>query len=253
MSTVIPLRPGTTVDPSALSVLVGSGHGGAGVTSTALGIAAALATPMFRVVVADAVTDGGNLFTRAAAAPLGAPSLVAGLPAPAADTTTGAVVLGATSERTDPALVDALIASRGAARVFDAGTAVDNSRFLGVRGTSALVLCSVVRAEPLTRLREALGRSAAVHGRGELARTVVVLTHTLPDPVLDLAPVIEGLRRAVGAVIEVPFDPAAAAPGLFDHRTLSPSTLAAYAQIAAAATAHPAPAATEQHRRQEKA
>ncbi|MFW0873021.1 hypothetical protein [Rhodococcoides corynebacterioides] len=252
MSTVIPLRPGSApTDPAEVSVLVGAGHGGAGTTTTTLGIAAALAAPMYPVVAADTTSDGGNLFTRAAAAPLSVPTLVSGLPAPSADTTSGAVVLGGAADRTDPALIDALIASRGAARVFDAGTAVDTARHTGLRRSSTLVLCSVVRAEPLTRLREILGRAAAIHGPGELARTVVVLTHTLPDPVLDLTPVLTGLRRAVADVIEVPFDSAAATPGLFDHRSLAPSSLSAYGRIATAAlSVRPS---TEQPRRQENA
>lgn len=236
MNTVIALRPGKTPPPEHVCILVGSSSGGASSTTTALGLASAMTTAKFPVVVADATTDGGNLFERAAAHTLKNP-ITAGLPLSSAATTSNATVCGPTSDRSGLTLIDSIFASRGAARIYDVGTALDAPRVDRLRGQAVLVLSSIARAEPLTRLRGCLERIRATHGSDALARTIVVISHAIPAGSVDLTAVRAGLSPVLAALIEVPFDSALAAPGMLDHRRAAPSTTAAWANASAAALA----------------
>ncbi|WP_155291637.1 hypothetical protein [Rhodococcoides fascians] len=264
VSAVTPLRPteartpelrttsaSTDVAPERVSIVIGAGSGGAGATTIALGVAHTLAESL-PVAAVDATSDGGDLFDRAAARPLPDTSITAAIPASSAASTGGIVLCGSASlstnrfgdhhfgagefdhephaRRADPAqssdlmLLDSILSSRGVARVFDLGTAVDAPRAAALRRHALLVLAAPVRAQPLTRLRTVLDRLRWTHGREALAGTVVVLTHTVPGSVVDLAPIRAALTPLVAGLIEVPFDPVLAAPGLLDHRQIAPAT-----------------------------
>lgn len=255
MSTVVPIRPGKTPPPQQVCIMVGSSSGGASSTTTALGLATAITTPKFPVVVADGTTDGGNLFERAAAHTLDNP-VTAGLPVSSAATTSNATVCGPTSDRSDLTLIDSIFASRGAARIYDVGTALDAPRVASLRGQAVLVLTAIARAEPLTRLRGRLEHIRAAHGATVLARTVVVISHTIPAGTVDLSAVRSGLTPVLAALVEVPFDNALAAPGMFDHRRVAPATTAAWSTAASAALALSLAAVdpeTDQQRKREQA
>ncbi len=259
-SAVTPLRPTPpTPSPEQVSIVIGAGSGGAGATTIALGVAHTLAERL-PVAAVDATSDGGDLFDRAAARPLPDTSITAAIPASSAASTGGIVLCGSASlptgsfedqhigadgvdrephaRRVDPAqssdlmLLDSILSSRGVARVFDVGTAVDAPRAAALRRHAVLVLAAPVRAQPLTRLRTVLDRLRWTHGHEALARTVVVLTHTVPGTVLDLEPIRAALTPLVAGVIEVPFDPVLAAPGLLDHRQIAPDTAHALQTLA---------------------
>ncbi|MGB7235547.1 MAG: hypothetical protein WBD41_06120 [Rhodococcus sp. (in: high G+C Gram-positive bacteria)] len=259
-SAVTPLRPTPpTLSPEQVSIVIGAGSGGAGATTIALGVAHTLAERL-PVAAVDATSDGGDLFDRAAARPLPDTSITAAIPASSAASTGGIVLCGSASlptgsfeahhfdaggqgdgshaRRVDPAqssdlmLLDSILSSRGVARVFDVGTAVDAPRAAALRRHAVLVLAAPVRAQPLTRLRTVLDRLRWTHGHEALAKTVVVLTHTVPGSVLDLEPIRVALTPLVAGVIEVPFDPVLAAPGLLDHRQIAPGTAHALQTLA---------------------
>mgnify|MGYP005991778209 CR=1 FL=1 len=247
VSAVTALRPTPTPTPEQVSIVVGAGSGGAGATTIALGLAHTLAERL-SVAAVDATSDGGDLFDRAAARPLTDTSITAAIPASSAASTGGIVLCGSASlpssrfddadftgpdtghRRVDPAqssdllLLDSVLSSRGVARVFDLGTAVDAPRAAALRRRALLVLAAPVRAQPLTRLRTVLDRLRWTHGHQALAGTVVVLTHTVPGSVLDLEPIRAALTPLLAGLIEVPFDPILAAPGLLDHRQIAPPT-----------------------------
>lgn len=240
MSTVVAMRrefpTRLNPNPNELSVVVGGGHGGSTATTTTIGIATALADRGITVVAADGTSDGGNLFERSAADRLSPQkaTLTAGLTVSSALSTAGVIVCDTV---TDSTMFDSIVADRGAARVFDVGTALDTTRMVTLRRTAVVVLTSTARAEPLSRLRASLNRLRHSHGPDALARTVVLISHTSTARAVDLTAVHDGLAPVVAALIEVDFDPALAAPGPLDASRVAASTTGRWAAAADAITA----------------
>lgn len=221
--------------PASLSAVVVAGSGGASSTTTAYGLSTALRLGTgCEVSLVDATTDGGNLLARTAAAAVTPAQRLRQFDDAMALTSAGAIVVGATEEGPvgDPALIDELLAVRGCARVYDAGTALRTARLTRLIDSGPpLVVTAPVRAEPLARLRDALKWLTATYGGDFLSETVVVLSHQAPKPMVEVSRVREALSSRTAAVVEVPFDPVLSRPGVLDHTRISRATFDAWTDV----------------------
>ncbi|NKT45983.1 hypothetical protein GS676_24480 [Rhodococcus hoagii] len=230
MTNVYPLRRTPKVtDPEQVSAIVVAGSGGAASTTTTYGLATALRLGTGSDVAAiDGTSDGGNLLERTGIDAIDSARAIRQLGSRMAVSSAGVVVVGH-GDTTDPALVDGLLADRSLARFHDVGPAL-RSRRLGplIEAGAGIVIVAPARSEPLSRMRDALGWLMKTYGADTLARTIVTISHQMPDTLIDLAPIRDALAPRTAGFVEVPFDAALALPGRLDHRRLSSGALDAW-------------------------
>ena len=186
------------------------------------------------VAAVDATTDGGNLLARTGVSAVDPAHSIPGFDSRMALSSSGLVVVGSGQHghSTDPAIVDLVLANRHSARIFDVGAAMTSPRLAALlRSGAALVVVAPARSEPLSRMREALGWLTDSYGTDTLAHAIVVVSHQFPASVVDIAPIRAALAAHTAGLVEVPFDPELARPGVLDHRRLSPSTVDAWTDV----------------------
>lgn len=233
MSNVVPIRRAPKVaEPEKVSAMVVAGSGGASTTTTTFGLATALRLGTGKDVTAvDSTSDGGNLLDRSRFRAVNASRSIDVFGTHMAETSSGMLVVGRSpvGQGQDPALVDLLLQSRKTARVYDVGTALRSQRLAPlITSGAALVVVAPARAEPLSRMREAMKWLMATYGADTLEDAIVVISHQMPKSPIELAPIRAALTPQIAGFIEVPFDPALARPGVIDHRKLAASTLDAW-------------------------
>ncbi|ANZ28536.1 hypothetical protein A4U64_27020 (plasmid) [Rhodococcus sp. WB1] len=233
MTNVVAFRRSPKIDqPEHLSAIVVAGSRGAAATTTCFGLATALRLGTDAQVAAiDGTFGGGNLLDRAGVEPIDSARAIRQLGSRMAVSSAGAVVVGH-GESSDSVLVDSLLADRNLARIHDVGTAVRSRRLAPlIEAGAAIVVATAPRAEPLARMRSALEWLIGTYGRDVLPRTVVSISHQLPQCVVDLAPIRDALSPLVAAFVEVPFDATLARPGTVDHRRLSVASIDAWTDV----------------------
>ncbi|MHD0283760.1 hypothetical protein [Rhodococcus aetherivorans] len=233
MNNVVALRRSPKIEqPEHLSALVVAGSGGAAATTTCFGLATALRLGADADVAAiDGTFGGGNLLDRVGVEPIDPSRAIRQLGSRMALSSAGAVVVGH-GESSDSVLVDSLLADRHLARIHDVGTALRSRRLAPlIEAGAAIVIVAPPRSEPLARMRSALEWLIGTHGRGVLSRTVVSISHQMPQRLVDLAPIREHLTPVVAGFVEVPFDAVLARPGRVDHRRLSAASIDAWTDV----------------------
>lgn len=233
MNNVVTLRRSPKIEqPEHLSTIVVAGSGGAAATTTCIGLATALRLGTGAQVAAlDGTSDGGNLLDRAGVGPIDPARAIRQLGSRMALSSVGVVVVGQ-GESSDSVLVDSLLADRHLARIHDVGTAVRARRLAPlIESGAALVVAAAPRAEPLARTRGALEWLRDTYGQNVLSRTVVSISHQMPQRVVDLTPIRDALSPLVAGFVEVPFDVTLACPGTVDHRRLSVESIDAWTDV----------------------
>lgn len=233
MNNVVAFRRSPTIEqPEDLSAIVVAGSGAAAATTTCFGLATALRLGLGADVAAiDGTFGGGNLLDRAGVEPIDPARAIRQLGSRMAVSSAGAVVVGH-GDATDTALVDSLLADRHLARLHDVGTALRSRRLAPLlEAGAAIVIVAPARSEPLARMRAGLEWLIGAYGRGVLARTVVSVSHQMPQRLVDLAPLREHLAPVVAGFVEVPFDASLARPGTVDHRRLSAESIDAWTDV----------------------
>ena len=233
MNNVVAFRRSPKIEqPEHLSAIVVAGSGGAAATTTCFGLATALRLGTdVQVAAIDGTFGGGNLLDRAGVEPIDSARAIRQLGSRMALSSAGAVVVGH-GESSDSVLVDSLLADRNLARIHDVGTAVRSRRLAPlIEAGAAIVVATAPRAEPLARMRGALEWLMGTYGRDVLSRTVVSISHQLPQCVVDLTPIRDALSPLVAAFVEVRFDATLARPGAVDHRHLSVASIDAWTDV----------------------
>ncbi|WP_051047462.1 MinD/ParA family ATP-binding protein [Nocardia asiatica] len=230
-------------------VLVAGVCGGAGVTTTVLGLASRLAcaSPALHTVAVDAVA--GDLVSRGADArllPATVQAWLADSDSPAALRLVETVSLassGAGLLRCEPGplprratlstLCDRLIAER-AVPVVDGGGSVSamSLRPLLARPDLRIVVVIPARPDAATRTQVALQWLDAHLGGDLIAEATLVVSHQMPRTVAIAHQLRSQYTGWVARVLEVPFDPHLAKGTAITDAALSAYTRAAYTEIA---------------------
>ncbi|MFE5705324.1 hypothetical protein [Rhodococcus koreensis] len=239
-----------------VSTLVLGACGGAGATTTTLGLANTEAARGGAVVAVDATPAGGDVAERGADAVLsvsGLEQLVASAAAgPVADdvfdgycsrTSAGTRILNRIGNQTatDRELhtLTGLLRTRGVSAVHDLGHRLRAAYLAPLLATpSPIVLVVPCRADAFNRLRSALQSIGDTLGEPGLARTVVTVSNQ--DSTgwqVDLDLLREYLGGQVWGVETIPYDEHLGMGIVIEHGKLAPETRAAYQRVAAAATA----------------
>ena len=250
-----PARPRAITLPPA--TLVVGACGGAGATTTALGLANTVALARGNAVAIDATAGGGDIADRGAEFEPSVTSLemlladgtvrddvFAGANSP---TSVGAGVLHQSGEHAgylNFPVLDAYLREQGTVGVYDAGPHLRSSHIrpfwsLGDRAAAPIVLTVPCRADAFNRMRYSLSTIAELLMHEQrLISTVVVISHQRPDVATDDVAVLRDyLEHRVSAVLDVPYDDILAIGGWIDHRALRPDTVAAYDSLTAAVVA----------------
>lgn len=252
-------EPDRSLPPA--SALVLGACGGAGATTTALGLANTYAARGATVVAVDATPAGGDVAERGADAVLsvrGLEQLVASANAGAvADdifdgycsrTSAGArIVHRAGNESAVPSechALDETLRTRRATGVYDLGHRA-RATYLAplLASPSPIILVVPCRADAFNRLRSALQSIADTLGEQGLARTVVTVSNQ--DSAgwqVDVALLREYLGGQVWGVETIPYDQHLGMGIVITHDFLAPETRAAYERLTAAVSAMAAPA-----------
>ena len=233
MNNVVAFRRSPKIEqPEQVSAIVVAGSGGSAATTTCLGLATALRLGTDAQVAAiDGTFGGGNLLDRAGVEPIDSARAIRQLGSRMALSTAGAVVVGH-GESSDSVLVDSLLADRHLARIHDVGTALRSRRLAPlIEAGAAIVVVAPARSEPLSRMRDGLEWLMRTYGSDVLTRTVVSISHQLPQRLVDLTPIREALTPLTAGFVEVPFDASLARPGTVDHRHLSVASIDAWTDV----------------------
>lgn len=233
MNNVVAFRRSPKIEqPEHLSAIVVAGSGGAAATTTCFGLATALRLGTdVQVAAIDGTFGGGNLLDRVGVEPIDPSRAIRQLGSRMALSSAGAVVVGH-GESSDSVLVDSLLADRHLARIHDVGTALRSRRLAPlIEAGAAIVVVAPARSEPLSRMRDGLEWLMRTYGPDVLSRTVVSLSHQLPQRLVDLTPIREALTPLTAAFVEVPFDASLARPGTVDHRHLSVESIDAWTDV----------------------
>ncbi|MCB8913554.1 hypothetical protein KUG88_25900 [Rhodococcus rhodochrous] len=233
MNNVVAFRRSPKIEqPEHLSAIVVAGSGGAAATTTCFGLATALRLGTDAQVAAiDGTFGGGNLLDRVGVEPIDPSRAIRQLGSRMALSTAGAVVVGH-GESSDSVLVDSLLADRHLARIHDVGTALRSRRLAPlIEAGAAIVVVAPARSEPLSRMRDGLEWLMRTYGPDVLSRTVVSISHQLPQRLVDLTPIREALTPLTAGFVEVPFDASLARPGTVDHRHLSVASIDAWTDV----------------------
>ncbi|MGF6882521.1 MinD-like ATPase involved in chromosome partitioning or flagellar assembly [Nocardia sp. GAS34] len=254
-------RDGDGGDPGSSAprpILVVGGCGGAGTTTTALGIAGEMGLGGGPTVAVDATSSGSDLALRGADEHLSPISLQAWLygrgddePAPLkeclsqAGSGIGLLWRDAAPlrRRATYLTVARAIADAGYTAVYDGGSpiAARHLRPLLEDAEVALILAIPARADAANRLRVTLewlddefGGHTEGQGGGIVGDTTIVVSHQLPG---DESPVAEHLREHltgwVRDIREIPYDPHLARGELVRHNALATDTRRAYRTLLA--------------------
>ncbi|WP_446225825.1 MinD/ParA family ATP-binding protein [Nocardia sp. IBHARD005] len=243
-------RPHAIASTTPRPVLVVGGCGGAGTTTTVLGLCAAAAADQdgaARPVAVDATDSGGDLAVRGADARYTPATLQHWL---AADTTTGlhsppefafsyatsgaAIVAGSADplpHRTTLATVHRRLTAAAYLPVFDGGAAVQARRLRPLLGELALVLVIPARRDAANRLRPALAWLDSEFGERAVTSATLVVSHqtsTTPPVAQRLRDHLTGWIRDV---LEIPHDPHLAEGTAIIHSRLQAGTRAAYSTV----------------------
>ncbi|MCX5042190.1 hypothetical protein OG921_03160 [Aldersonia sp. NBC_00410] len=237
------------------AVLVVGACGGAGSTTTALGIANASAIAGDRAVAIDATVGGGDLVDRGAA---GAPSehaveeLLASADARGAlndeafaacssATSVGATILHQAGDREpdcDLRPLDPYLRYRKFSAIYDAGRLWRPAHvrpLCWLPPSTPIVLTVPSRPDCFNRMRYSLDCLADFGGVDRLRSTVVVITSQRPGiRHEDIDVLRQHLTGRVVDVVSIPYDAELAFGGVVDHSRLRPETVVAYDQICAA-------------------
>ncbi|WP_350247530.1 hypothetical protein RBB84_12055 [Rhodococcus sp. D-6] len=233
MNNVVAFRRSPKIEqPEQVSAIVVAGSGGAAATTTCFGLATALRLGTdVQVAAIDGTFGGGNLLDRVGVEPIDPSRAVRQLGSRMALSTAGAVVVGH-GESSDSVLVDSLLADRHLARIHDVGTALRSRRLAPlIEAGAAIVVVAPARSEPLSRMRDGLEWLMRTYGPDVLSRTVVSISHQLPQRLVDLTPIREALTPLTAGFVEVPFDASLARPGTVDHRHLSVASIDAWTDV----------------------
>ncbi len=233
MNNVVAFRRSPKIEqPEHLSAVVVAGSGGAAATTTCFGLATALRLGTdVQVAAIDGTFGGGNLLDRVGVEPIDPSRAIRQLGSRMALSTAGAVVVGH-GESSDSVLVDSLLADRHLARIHDVGTALRSRRLAPlIEAGAAIVVVAPARSEPLSRMRDGLEWLMRTYGPDVLSRTVVSISHQLPQRLVDLTPIREALTPLTAGFVEVPFDASLARPGTVDHRHLSVASIDAWTDV----------------------
>ncbi|WP_169813144.1 hypothetical protein [Nocardia jejuensis] len=230
------------------TVVLGSG-GGVGVTTTVLGVAAAIGTHPDtdrEAVAVDATAWGGDLARRGADSAVTVSTLQAwlgtpqpGLPSAVAACTgrssTGVRILARASEPLPQGhsfvSVARLLEESGSVAVYDGGGHVANRLIAPLIEDPRLGLALVVSASPasLNSLNHSLSWLLNQYGEWLINRVVVVVNHQFPGgSAAAVAHVRTHLARWVRAVVEIPYDRALAAGGPLIWERFERATRTAY-------------------------
>lgn len=233
MNNVVAFRRSPKIEqPEHLSAIVVAGSGGAAATTTCFGLATALRLGTdVQVAAIDGTFGGGNLLDRVGVEPIDPSRAIRQLGSRMALSTAGAVVVGH-GESSDSVLVDSLLADRHLARIHDVGTALRSRRLVPlIEAGAAIVVVAPARSEPLSRMRDGLEWLMRTYGPDVPSRTVVSISHQLPQRLVDLTPIREALTPLTAGFVEVPFDASLARPGTVDHRHLSVASIDAWTDV----------------------
>ena len=236
-------------------ILVVGGCGGAGTTTTALGLAGELASETAAVAV-DATVAGGDLALRGADEHLSPISLQQWLygrgddePAPLKEclsrASSGIGLLWRDASplrrRATYLTVARAVTEAGYTPVYDGGNPISarQLRPLLEDAEVALVLAIPARADAANRLRVTLellddefGGHAEGQGGGIVGDTTIVISHQLPGNDSRVADHLrEHLTGWVRDIREIPYDPQLARGELVRHNALDAETQRAYRQL----------------------
>ncbi|WP_306362176.1 hypothetical protein [Nocardia sp. CC227C] len=233
------------------AVLVMGSSGGAGTTTTAIGLAAAAASDYGErsPIVVDASPTGGDLARRGCDTidPAGTVQTWLNMSprglAPSVLDSSGenSARFGVLPRGPEPlprresyASVHRDLCSAGCLPVYDGGSPVSNRMLAPLLSDSriALVITLAARADAVNRLKPALIWLDDNYSQYHLAESVIVVTRQHPH---DGPSVAEHARRYLGkfvrAVTEIPYDTHLATGGPVTWSRLSPQTRAAYRKI----------------------
>ena len=236
-----------------VSTLVLGACGGAGATTTALGLANTEAARGGAVVAVDATPAGGDIAERGADALLsvsGLEQLVAS--GPVADdvfdgycsrTTAGTRILNRIGNQTAVAsefnTLTSALSTRRVSGVHDLGHRL-RAGYLAplLTSPSPIVLVVPCRADAFNRLRAALQSIGDTLGEPGLARTVVTVSNQdATGWQVDVDLLREYLGGQVWGIETIPYDEHLGMGIVVDHARLAPETRAAYERVSAAASA----------------
>lgn len=245
-----------SVPPAPEPILVVGGCGGAGTTTTALGLAAEMAVTGVAAVAVDATPAGGDLALRGADERLRPISLQAWIygrgfddPAPLPEcmsvASTGAGILWRDASplrrRASYLNVARALSVGGYTAVYDGGAPITarQLRPLLEDPAIALVLTIPARADAVNRLRvtlewldDELGDRDDGPGAGVVAETTIVVSHQSGASEPQVAEHLrENLSGWVRDVVEIPYDAALARGELITHADLADDTRKAYAAL----------------------
>ena len=233
MTNVVALRRTPRIDePKHVSAIVVTGSGGAASSTTTYGLATALRLGTgVDVAAIDGTSDGGNLLSRVGVGTIDSARSIRQLGSRMAVSSAGVVVVGH-GDASDSTLVDGLLADRHLARVHDVGSSLRSRRLNSlIEAGAGIVVVAPARSEPLSRMRDALEWLMRAYGRPVLSRTVVTISHQMPQHLVDLTSIREALTPLTAGFVEVPFDAALAKPGSLDHRALSAAAIDAWTDV----------------------
>ncbi|WP_040797141.1 MinD/ParA family ATP-binding protein [Nocardia higoensis] len=239
-------------------ILVVGGCGGAGTTTTALGIAGELGVAGTPTVAVDATAAGGDIALRGADEHLHPISLQSWLygrgddePAPLKEclsrATSGIGLLWRDAaplrRRASYLTVARAVADAGYTAVYDGGHPIAGRQLRPLLddGDIALVLTIPARPDAANRLRVTLewlddefGEAAEGQGNGIVGDTTLVISHQAPG---DDSRVADHLREHLSGWVrdirEIPYDPHLARGELVCHAELAEQTRRAYARLVA--------------------
>jgi hypothetical protein len=249
-------------EPAALarrSILVVGGCGGAGTTTTALGMASELAAgESVATVAVDATPAGGDLALRGGDdrwLPITLQSWLFGNgsdgPGPLADcmslASSGAGLLwrdpGPLRQRADFRTVDRVLTDEGYIPVYDGGAPIAARQLRPLLAAPDLTLVLVIpaRVDAANRLRVALewlddefGDAEDGPGAGIIGEATIVVSHQLPSGEPEVAAHLrDNLSGWVRQVCEVPYDSSLARGELVTHSVLAGATREAYRKLLA--------------------
>ncbi|MFD4369544.1 hypothetical protein [Rhodococcus sp. NPDC058521] len=246
----------STLTLPPLTLVLGA-CGGAGGTTTALGIVNVTAAHGFPVVAVDTTPAGGDLADRGAddrlskgnleqlvATSAGGPIKDDVFEACSSRTKAGARVLQRVGEHTagnaDYGAVDLYLRARAVAGVYDIGHRLRPSYLapLLTDPRAPIVLSVPCRADAFNRMRAALETIASTLGQAGLARTVVTVSNQdAAGWQVDVDLLREYLADQVWGIEQIPYDEHLASGVVLDHTALAPQTVAAYERLSAATAA----------------
>ncbi|MFI6361692.1 MinD/ParA family protein [Nocardia sp. NPDC050630] len=247
-----------SAEPKQRSILVVGGCGGAGTTTTALGLAGELGTTGTSTVAVDATAAGSDLALRGADEHLHPISLQSWLygrgndePAPLKEclsqASSGIGLLWRDAaplrRRATYLTVARAIYDAGYTAVYDGGNPIAGRQLRPLLDDAdiALVLAIPARADAANRLRVTLewlddqfGDSAEGQGGGIVGDTTIVVSHQLPGTDSHVADHLrEHLSGWVRDIMEIPYDPHLARGELVRHASLASQTRRAYGRLLA--------------------